>query len=217
MVITPQGIADFVDRAAAAILAHEAILDEADGRLGDGDTGGMLARFATAIAAAKVGGAPDVGSAFVALAKAGSQSTGSSFGTLLVTALVSLGKGSQGRTQLEWNEVGPLLAAARDAMMRRGSTELGAKTAVDSVDYVVRALAGTTSAADAGRDAARATRQALEDFRGRPCRMGRARMYADKSAELDDPGMLAIDVIAQAARQTPGLAGGVATAAQGRA
>jgi hypothetical protein len=217
MVITPQGIADFVDRAAAAILAHEAILDEADGRLGDGDTGGMLARFATAIAAAKVGGAPDVGSAFVALAKAGSQSTGSSFGTLLVTALVSLGKGSQGRTQLEWNEVGPLLAAARDAMMRRGSTELGAKTAVDSVDYVVRALAGTTSAADAGRDAVRATRQALEDFRGRPCRMGRARMYADKSAELDDPGMLAIDVIAQAARQTPGLAGSVATAAQGRA
>jgi dihydroxyacetone kinase len=217
MVITPQGIADFVDRAAAAILAHEAILDEADGRLGDGDTGGMLARFATAIAAAKVGGAPDVGSAFVALAKAGSQSTGSSFGTLLVTALVSLGKGSQGRTQLEWNEVGPLLAAARDAMMRRGSTELGAKTAVDSVDYVVRALAGTTSAADAGRDVARATRQALEDFRGRPCRVGRARMYADKSAELDDPGMLAIDVIAQAARQTPGLAGSVATAAQGRA
>jgi hypothetical protein len=42
-------------------------------------------------------------------------------------------------------------------------------------------------------------------------------MYADKSAELDDPGMLAIDVIAQAARQTPGLAGSVATAAQGRA
>ena len=42
-------------------------------------------------------------------------------------------------------------------------------------------------------------------------------MYEDKSAELDDPGMLAIDVIAQAARQTPGLAGSVATAAQGRA
>jgi dihydroxyacetone kinase len=217
MVITPQGIADFVDRAAAAILAHAAMLDEADGRLGDGDTGGMLARFATAIAAAKVGGAPDVGSAFVALAKAGSQSTGSSFGTLLVTALASLGKGSQGRTELEWNEVGPLLAAARDAMMRRGSTELGAKTAVDSVDYVVRALAGTTSAGDAGRGAARATRQALEDFRSRPCRVGRARMYADKSAGLDDPGMLAIDVIAQAACQTAGLAGSVATAAQGRA
>jgi len=216
MVITPKDVADFVDRAAAAILASEAMLNEADGRLGDGDTGGMLARFATAVAAAKVGGAPDVGSAFMALAKAGSQSTGSSFGTLLVTALLSLGKGSQGRTELEWHEIGPLLAAARDAMIRRGSTELGAKTAVDSIDYVVRVLAGTTSAAAAGRDAARATRQALEDFRGRPCRVGRARMYADKSAELDDPGMLAIDVIAQAARQTADLTGGVATASSGR-
>ena len=212
MVITPQGIADFVDRAAAAILAHEAMLNEADGRLGDGDTGGMLARFATAVAAAKVGGAPDVGSAFTALAKAGSQSTGSSFGTLLVTALLSLGKGSQGRTELEWNEVGSLLAAARDAMMRRGSTELGAKTAIDSIDYIVRALDAATSAADAGHDVARATRQALEDFRGRPCRAGRARMYEDKSAGLDDPGMLAIDVIVQASRRTAGLAGSVATA-----
>ena len=191
------------------------MLDEADGRLGDGDTGGMLARFAAAIAAAKVGGAADVGSAFVALAKAGSQSTGSSFGTLLVTALLSLGKGSQGRTALEWNEVGPLLAAARDAMMRRGSAELGAKTAVDSVDYVVRAWPMRPAPPTAGRDAARATRQALEDFRGRHCRMGRARMYADKSAELDDPGMLAIDLIAQAARPTADFADGVATAAAG--
>jgi dihydroxyacetone kinase-like protein len=213
MAITPRDVADFVDRAATAIRASEAMLNEADSRLGDGDTGGMLARFATAVTAANVGGAPDVGSAFVALAKAGSQSTGSSFGTLLVTALLSLGKGSEGRTELAWNELGPLLAAARDAMMRRGSAELGAKTAVDSIDYVVRALADATSAVDAAGDAARATRQALEDFRGRPCRMGRARMYADRSAGLDDPGMLAIDVIAQAVRQAEDVpGGGVATA-----
>jgi hypothetical protein len=97
-------------------------------------------------------------------------------------------------------------------MLRRGSTELGAKTAVDSIDYIVRALDAATSAADAGRDVARATRQALEDFRGRPCRAGRARMYEDKSAGLDDPGMLAIDVIVQASRRTAGLADSVATA-----
>ena len=198
MAITPKDVADFVDRAAAAIKANEAMLNEADGRLGDGDTGGMLARFAAAVAAAKVSVEPDVGNAIIALAKAGSQSTGSSFGTLLVTGLLSIGKASQGRTELAWNDIGPLLATARDAMMRRGSTELGAKTAIDSIDYVVRALAGSTGAESARRDAASATRQAIADFRGRPCRMGRARMYADKSAELDDPGMLAIDVIAQA-------------------
>jgi phosphoenolpyruvate---glycerone phosphotransferase subunit DhaL len=200
MAIAAKEVADFIDRAAAAIQANEAMLNEADGRLGDGDTGGMLARFAAALAAAKVGDASDVGNAIIALAKAGSQSTGSSFGTLLVTGLLSLGKASQGRATLEWNEIAALLATARDAMMRRGATELGAKTAIDSVDYVVRALADSTSAETAARNVALATQRALEDFRGRPCRMGRARMYADKSAELDDPGMLAIDVIARSVR-----------------
>jgi hypothetical protein len=37
-------------------------------------------------------------------------------------------------------------------------------------------------------------------------------MYEDKSAGLDDPGMLAIDVIVQASRRTAGLADSVATA-----
>jgi phosphoenolpyruvate---glycerone phosphotransferase subunit DhaL len=197
MSIRATDVADFIDRVAIAIAANEAMLNEADGRLGDGDTGGMLARFAQAVAAAKVGGAADVGGAFIALAKAGSQSTGSSFGTLLVTGLLAIGKACQGRAELEWNEIGPLIATARDAMMRRGATELGAKTAIDSVDSVARALADSSSSADACRNAAQATRRALEDFRGRPCRMGRARMYAEKSTDLDDPGMLAIDVIAQ--------------------
>jgi phosphoenolpyruvate---glycerone phosphotransferase subunit DhaL len=200
MAVTPKEVEDFVDRAMAAIQASEAMLNEADGRLGDGDTGGMLARFAVALAAAKVGAEPDVGSAIIALAKAGSRSTGSSFGTLLVTGLLAFGKASQGRTELQWNEIAPLMATARDAMMRRGSAELGSKTAIDSIDYLVRALAETTSAATAACNVALATRRAIDDFRGRPCRMGRARMYADKSAELDDPGMLAIDVIAQAVR-----------------
>jgi phosphoenolpyruvate---glycerone phosphotransferase subunit DhaL len=198
MPITAKDVAAFVDRAAAAIKANEAMLNEADGKLGDGDTGGMLARFAGAIAAADAGSASDVGSAFLALAKAGAQSTGSSFGTLLVTALMSFGKGTQGRTEIAWNEIGPLLAAARDVMMRRGNTELGAKTAIDSIDYVARALAEAKDAAEARRNAMQATKNALAEFRGRPCRMGRARMYADKSVDLDDPGMLAIDVIAQA-------------------
>jgi hypothetical protein len=42
---------------------------------------------------------------------------------------------------------------------------------------------------------------ALADFRDRPCRIGRARMFGDKSSGLDDPGMLAfvrlLDVISQ--------------------
>jgi hypothetical protein len=32
---------------------------------------------------------------------------------------------------------------------------------------------------------------ALQSFRGRPCKVGRARMYPTESADADDPGMLA--------------------------
>ena len=37
-----------------------------------------------------------------------------------------------------------------------------------------------------------ATAKALEEFRFKPNRVGRARMFADKSVGLDDPGMVAV-------------------------
>ena len=37
----------------------------------------------------------------------------------------------------------------------------------------------------------RAADEALRSFRDRPSRLGRARMFGDKSIGLDDPGMLA--------------------------
>jgi hypothetical protein len=43
-----------------------------------------------------------------------------------------------------------------------------------------------------------ATGAALADFRDRPCAMGRARMFAEKSIGLDDPGMLAMAELTRA-------------------
>ena len=37
-----------------------------------------------------------------------------------------------------------------------------------------------------------ATKQALEDFRGKKIKIGRARMFEDKTKDLDDPGMYAL-------------------------
>ena len=36
-----------------------------------------------------------------------------------------------------------------------------------------------------------ATKQALEDFKGKKIKIGRARMFEDKTKDLDDPGMFA--------------------------
>ena len=37
-----------------------------------------------------------------------------------------------------------------------------------------------------------ATEEALKKFKGKECKIGRARMFSEKSKNLDDPGMFAI-------------------------
>lgn len=72
--------------------------------------------------------------------------------------------------------------------MARGGAKLGDKTVVDAV---ATALAGLGDGRDVREAAASASADALARFRDQPCRMGRARMFADRSVGNDDPGMLA--------------------------
>ena len=43
-----------------------------------------------------------------------------------------------------------------------------------------------------------ATKQALEDFKGKKILIGRARMFEDKTKYLDDPGMFALNKLSNA-------------------
>ena len=42
-----------------------------------------------------------------------------------------------------------------------------------------------------------ATKQALENFKGKKILIGRARMFEDKTKDLDDPGMLALNKLSE--------------------
>jgi hypothetical protein len=66
---------------------------------------------------------------------------------------------------------------------------------------VAAATRGLDDPGAIGRAATVAADNALARFRGQPNRIGRARMFADASIGLDDPGMLAF------ARLTSVLAG----------
>ena len=48
---------------------------------------------------------------------------------------------------------------------------------------------------DLGIIAHEASKNALKKFKGKKCKVGRARMFAEKSKELDDPGMYAFYVL----------------------
>ena len=43
-----------------------------------------------------------------------------------------------------------------------------------------------------------ATKQALNDFKGKKIKIGRARMFEDKTKDLDDPGMFALNRLTKA-------------------
>ncbi|KHJ54299.1 phosphatase [Aureimonas altamirensis] len=180
---------DALVRVAAAAQTAAPELNAADGALGDGDLGITVSKGFAAAAAADL--PDDIGQAFLECAKAFQRVSSSSYGTLVATGFMAAAKATKGRTDIAAADVPELVAAARDAMMARGKGQLGDKTVLDGLDAIALALAGV----DGGgmrRRAVEAVEGTLEAFKGRPCRLGRARMFTEKSAMLDDPGQLAL-------------------------
>lgn len=170
-------------------------LNELDGRLGDGDLGTTLSKCAGNVREQLVPKAESLEALLQACAKACAKASGSSFGTLLAIGFMHAGKACASRDALDRDALANLLTKVQEAISARGGAVTGDKTMLDSLDAIVAGLrqcpAGTDSQAlkQAARDAAHA---ALEAFRQRPNRVGRARMFAERSIGLDDPGMVAV-------------------------
>lgn len=203
MAITLETLATAIARANDAMSGLTDTLNAADAKLGDGDTGTMLARLIGTFAAVDVKNAENLGAGFMALAKAGAASTGSSLGTLIITGMMTAGKATAGKSELAWADLSGLLAAIRYAAMARGKAELGAKTIIDGLDALATGLEGKADATSVAIAAQNAMDAVLAEFRNRPSAMGRARMFAEKSIGLDDPGMLALAEIVRSLAQNP--------------
>lgn len=196
MTITHDTLLAAIDRIAAAMERDFDMLNAADGALGDGDLGVTMARGMRAITAMKHDLPDDIGMALFQCAQAFTKSSGSSYGTLMATGLMSAAKSLRGSQVIEPAGIPDLIAGARDKMQERGKAELGGKTVLDSLDYIVRA---TAEGDDKARAAAQAVDKALDEFRDKPATVGRARIFGDKSIGMDDPGMLAMQSIVKAA------------------
>jgi len=196
--LTPHVIADAVARAHVAMATLEQELNAADAKLGDGDTGGMLARVIARMMEQKLTGVDDVGAALGALARAAAMATGSSLGTLLATGLLAMSREARGKSAIPLESLAGLLTLALEAMTARGGAKLGDKTVLDSLDAVIQSLVDTKSSSEAADAVVRATERALDEFRQSPNRVGRARIFGDATIGLDDPGMLAFARLARA-------------------
>lgn len=196
MSINKASLLTAIDRIASAMERDFDELNTADGALGDGDLGVTMTRGMRAIIEKKDELPDDLGMALFQCAQAFTKSSGSSYGTLMATGLMSAAKVLKGQSSIQTGEVSALIAGARDKMQERGKAELGGKTVLDALDYVAKATDGANDAAQAS---ATAVDQALDDFRDKPATIGRARIFGEKSIGMDDPGMLAMQRIVKAA------------------
>jgi dihydroxyacetone kinase-like protein len=177
---------------------HEG-LTELDGRIGDGDLGITLLKAFRELDKSSPGlPNTDVGAALMQCGAAVAKVSSSSFGTLLATGLMSAAKATKGRAEVEWQEVPGLMENAVAAMAARGKSSLGDKTVLDALSQAAESAAGSTEAADVLAASRAGIAQALENFRDKPNRIGRARIFGDRTVGMDDPGMVALKVMAAA-------------------
>ena len=166
-------------------------LNAADGLLGDGDLGITMVRGFREIIEVRDSLPYDVGMALFQCAKAFTKSSGSSYGTLLATGLMSVAKKKKGQQEIQVEEISALLDDALDAMKQRGKAELGDKTVLDVIAASSQAAKDQSDGSSVLKAINDAVTSTIDEFRSRQSKIGRARIFSEKSIGLDDPGMLA--------------------------
>src|SRR5258707_1894539 len=198
--ITIVDVRDAISRIQQQVQQTAEDLCARDGQLGDGDLGITLEKAFNRLAEIAPTLPDDLGKAFAAAAGAISKVSISSFGTLLATGLLAAAKQTIGKTELPSTAVPDLLRTACQKMSERGSASLGDKTVLDTVDAAARAL--DFHPEDSVGAVITAVDETLSLYRDRECKIGRARIFSERSVGLDDPGMVAFRVMVGALRRS---------------
>ena len=189
--ITTDSIKTAVTKIAQLMEESADELNAADGLLGDGDLGITMVRGFREIIEVRDSLPDDVGMALFQCAKAFTKSSGSSYGTLLATGLMSVAKKKKGQQEIQVEEISALLNDALDAMKQRGKAELGDKTVLDVIAASSQAAKDQSDGSSVLKAINDAVTSTIDEFRSRQSKIGRARIFSEKSIGLDDPGMLA--------------------------
>ena len=167
-----------------------------DGKIGDGDLGVTILNGLEEINNTKANFKDDMGSNFMVCSQAFVKKSGSSFGTLIAFSFMNISKAFKGKTECNHEDIISIFETALKTIQERGKTKLGDKTIADSLDLIIKKLKDNNS--NYSEVFKSATKQALEDFKGKKILIGRARMFEDKTKDLDDPGMLALNKLTEA-------------------
>jgi dihydroxyacetone kinase-like protein len=188
-----------VQKLADACAENKSYLCDADSLLGDGDLGLTMSTGWAAIANDSDKWPDDCSKFFFEISKSLQRASASSFGTLQATGFMAAAKYCKENKieVLDTSQIAPLLDVAWKAMAKRGKGELGQKSVLDVIYALSQDLSHENI--DNYKLAAQASiNNVLDNYRDKKNGLGRARMFAEKSIGVDDPGMLAIKVLTDA-------------------
>ena len=166
----------------------------ADGKIGDGDLGVTILNGLEEIDKNKTNFEDDMGANFMLCSQAFFKKSGSSFGTLIAFSFMNISKILKGKTECNHEHIISIFKTALKTILERGKTKLGDKTIADSLDLIIKKLKDNKNYSEVFK---LATKKALEDFKGKKILIGRARMFEDKTKDLNDPGMLALNKLSE--------------------
>ncbi|MFJ6269609.1 dihydroxyacetone kinase family protein [Pseudarthrobacter oxydans] len=219
---------DYATACLAALEATQALLHEAEERLGrmdaiagDGDHGRGMVRgidAATAAASAALGQGAGAGDVLASAGDAWADKAGGTSGVLWGAGLRAFGEAVGNSAAPEPGQLAAAVRAFADRIVQLGKAETGDKTMVDALLPFASSFAGLVAAgaepARAWEDAARAATAAAEATAGLLPLKGRARPLAEKSLGTPDPGATSLAMIftimgphltAAASRETVGV------------
>ena len=168
--------------------------NSADGRIGDGDLGVTILHGLEEVNNSIGKFSNDMGSNFMLCSQAFVKKSGSSFGTLIAFSFMNISKNLKGKTECNHEDIIAIFETTLKTILERGKTNLGDKTIADSLDLIIKNLKDNQNYSEVFKSS---TKQALDNFRGRKIKIGRARMFEDKTKDLDDPGMFALSKLSK--------------------
>ena len=170
----------------------------ADGKIGDGDLGITILNGLEEINNNIEKFTDDLSTNFMLCSQAFVKKSGSSFGTLIAFSFMNISKNLKGKNTCDNKDIITMIDTAMSTIQERGKTKVGDKTILDTLDFISRNLKAAKNNINYPELFKSSANEALNAFKGKKILIGRARMFEDKTKDLDDPGMLALHKLSEA-------------------
>ena len=170
----------------------------ADGKIGDGDLGITILNGLEEINKNIEKFTDDLSTNFMLCSQAFVKKSGSSFGTLIAFSFMNISKNLKGKNTCDNKDIITMVDTAMRTIQERGKTKVGDKTILDTLDFILRNLKANKNNVNYPELFKLSANDALNAFKGKKILIGRARMFEDKTKDLDDPGMLALHKLSEA-------------------